>query len=412
MREMRMIAYFDCFSGISGDMTLGALIDLGVPADWLMETLAAMPLDGFTLNLSSQMRGGIHCKQVDVAVDTSTTDRNYGQIQAAIARSPFSGYVKQRSLAVFERIAEAEAGIHGCSKDEIHFHEVGSVDAVVDIVGCMLGLERLGVETVYASAVGVGSGQLTCQHGTLPVPAPATLEILKGVPLYGAGIPHELTTPTGAAIIATLAENYGPIPRMVVERIGYGAGHRDNKGLPNALRIVLGKESRGASEGLPTLHKERIVVVEAGIDDMNPEIYGFLMDRLFEDGAVDVTWIPVYMKKNRPGTLVQVLCPQAALDKVSRRILEETTTLGVRFYDAHRRVLERSRESVDTSYGNVQVKKIRNTDGSWRLVPEYEVCRSIALEKQIPLRTVYDTLANELNVAGHWRQMGVPTQES
>ena len=383
-----MIAYFDCFSGISGDMTLGALIDLGVPVKWLKDSLEKIPLSGFDLSVTTVSRNGIQAKSVDVRVVDDVKSKDYAEIISMIEKSCLSPNIQQMSLDIFERIADAEAAIHGCPKENVHFHEVGGIDAVVDIVGTALCVDYLGIARIISSKIPLGRGFVSCQHGTLPVPAPATLGILKGVPVYGTQIPHELVTPTGAAIIVALAESFEEIPDMIIEKTGYGAGKRELKPIPNLLRIITGKAS---------IHqKDAITVVETCIDDMNPEVFGFLMDRLFENGALDVYWIPIFMKKNRPGTMVQVLCPEDCREIVIDCILSETTSLGVRYYDAKRRVLARESVLMETAYGEIAVKRIVALNGSIRMAPEYEVCRKIALEKNIPIRIVYDTIVQSL----------------
>ena len=388
-----MIAYFDCFSGISGDMTLGAFLDLGVPVEWLKGGLDSIPLKGFDLTVTQVSRSGIHARRVQVDIKDSSKSRDYSQIKSLLKDSPLSPSVKERSLEIFAKIAEAEAEIHNCPIEKVHFHEVGGIDAIVDIVGTALCVDFLKLEKIVASRVPLGSGFVDCSHGTLPVPAPATLKILKGVPVYGTDIPHELVTPTGAAIIVTLAESFGKIPDIIVADTGYGAGKRDLESIPNLLRIITGI----AADHQAGLRQDTIVMVETCIDDMNPEVFGFLMDRLFAEGALDVYWVPIFMKKNRPGTMVQVLCRGDRKEAVMERILSETTSSGVRFYDVHRRTLKREQLVVDTLYGRVQVKRIVNPDGSQRLVPEYEVCKKIALEKDIPIRIVYDNIIKSLN---------------
>ena len=387
-----MIAYFDCFSGISGDMTLGALIDLGVPVEFLKEGLTGIPLTGFDLSVSQLSRNGIMAKSVQVTTKNDKTSRNYAEIESLIKQSPLSEGVREKSIEIFSRIANAEATIHGCPKDEVHFHEIGGIDAIVDIVGTAIGLDYLGIKRIVSSRIPLGSGFVSCRHGTLPVPAPATLGILKGVPVYGTGIPHELVTPTGAAIIVSLAESYETIPEMIVEKTGYGAGKRDLGSMPNLLRIIIGAEPNYHFGRQMEYGDDSIVVLETGIDDMNPEVFGFLMERLFEDGALDVYWIPIFMKKNRPGTMVQVLCPADRKDVLIHCILSETSSLGVRYYHVSRRVLTREHMMVKTAYGEIQVKRITEPDGSMRFVPEYEVCKKIAIENNIPLRVVYDTI--------------------
>lgn len=386
-----MLAYFDCFSGISGDMTLGALIDLGVPVKWLKEALEGVPLKGFDLSTAAVSRGGIRANILRIQVEDDSKSRNFAEIVSLIEKSPLSGRVKEMSLEIFEKIAVAEARIHDCPKKDVHFHELGGVDALVDIVGTALCIEYLGIRKVIASRLPLGTGLFSSQHGPLPVPAPATLEILKGVPVYGTRVSAELVTPTGAAIIVALAESFATMPDMIVDKIGYGAGMRDLDSRPNLLRIIMGK----FPDHNTGCQKDRVVMVETCIDNMNPEFFGFLMDRLFEEGALDVYWVPVFMKKNRPGTMVQVLCPRNRRERVINRILTETTSLGVRYYDVERAKLFREYIKVKTSYGMLQVKCIKDLDENVRIVPEYEVCRKIALEKNIPIRVVYDTIAKE-----------------
>jgi len=388
-----MLAYFDCFSGISGDMTLGAFVDLGVPADWLKESIYKIPLTDFDLSVSAVSRNGISAKHVEVKTSDSAPTRDYSRIHNLISESPLPENVKEKSISVFEIIAEAEAVIHGCRKENVHFHELGGVDAIVDIVGTALCIEYLEITKIYASKLPMASGFVTSRHGKIPVPAPATISILKGVPVYGVDITCELVTPTGAAIIKAFSESFGVFPDMTVDKSGYGAGKHVLESIPNLLRIVTGRsyEKRGYT-------KDRIVKVETCIDDMNPEIFGFLMDRLFEDGALDVYWMPVFMKKNRPGTEVHVICHNDKKDNVINRILSETTTLGVRYHESEREMLLRKNVEIATSYGTVAVKCITNPDGSTRFVPEYEVCKNIALAKKIPLKIVYENILREIGL--------------
>lgn len=383
-----MIVYFDCFSGISGDMTLGAFIDLGVPVKWLKDALCKIPLTGFDLSVVSIFRNGIKAKSVRVDVENNVKSMNYAEIVTLITGSSLSQNTKVTSLEIFKKLANAEAGIHGCSLEKVHFHEVGGIDAIVDITGAALCVEYLDIKKITASRIPLGAGFVSCRHGTLPVPAPATLAILKNIPVYGAGIPHELVTPTGAAIVAVLAESFGEIPDMIIQKTGYGAGKHEIESRPNLLRIIAGTLSGNEDE--------RVAVVETCIDDMNPEIFGFMMDRLFEDGALDVCWIPVFMKKNRPGTMIQVLCKENRKTAVIERILSESTSTGVRYYNVQRAVLARKKINVKTTCGMIEAKKIQHPDGSFRIVPEYEVCKKIALKKNIPIRIVYDTIAKEV----------------
>lgn len=380
-----MQLYFDCFSGISGDMTLGAFIDLGVPVEWLKAELTRLPLENFDITVEKISRNGINAKNVFVHDDIKAHPMDYNKIKTLILSGPHSENVKNLSLTIFEKIADAESNIHGCPKHKIHFHEVGGIDAIVDIVGTALCVEYLGVTKITASKIPTGSGFVKCSHGTIPVPAPATIAILKDVPVYGTDIKKEIVTPTGAAIISALSESFGDMPELIIDKIGYGSGKRDLADRPNLLRIVAGKDSEKANE-------EDVVIVETAIDDMNPEIYSFLMERLFEDGALDVYWQPVYMKKNRPGTVVTVLCTTENREKIVNRILAETTTSGVKFYRAQRSVLERKLIEIDTCFGKIQAKEIIGIDGRARVVPEYEECKKIALENKLPIKDVYEQI--------------------
>jgi uncharacterized protein (TIGR00299 family) protein len=390
-----MDAYFDCFSGISGDMTLGALIDLGVSPGWLQDELTRLPLKGFQLAVTPVVRSGISANLVKVEVHDSKKSRDFKEIKSLIETCPLSETVKSNSLNIFEKLARAEAAIHGCSPEEVHFHELGGIDAIVDIVGTALCLEKLGINKITASKLPLGSGFVDCQHGKLPIPAPATLEILENIPIYGTEAMNELVTPTGAAIIACLADSFGPLPEMSLKKTGYGAGQRELQDRPNLLRIISGTPVGPEIDLKDSLQTDQIIILETCIDDMNPELFGFLMERIFEDGALDVYWIPVHMKKNRPGTMVQVLCKEDRKDNLIRRLFAETTSLGIRYYHAHRQLLARDELTVTTSFGEIRVKRIKDQLGSMRLIPEYEACKEIALQRKIPLRVVYDTIAKE-----------------
>ena len=395
--QKTVIAYFDCFSGISGDMTLAAFLDLGVPIEWLKESLHRLPITAFDLAISSVFRHGIQAKSVQISSEDKVEYRDFATIKSLINKSTLSLDIKQRSLEIFEKIAVAEAVIHGCIKEQVHFHEVGGVDSIIDIVGTSLCVDYLGIEKIISSKIPLGTGFVSSQHGKLPIPAPATVGILKDVPVYGSGIPHELVTPTGAAIIVTLAESYEAMPEMIVKKTGYGAGKRDLDSTPNLLRIIIGNEIKGGTDHTSGYKTDTIMVLETCIDDMNPEVYGFLMDRLFKEGALDVYWIPIFMKKNRPGTMVQVLCREKDTDIMLDCILSETSALGVRYHRVKRSILARENVSVKTAYGDIQVKRVTEPGGNVRIIPEYEVCRKIALDKNIPLRVVYDTIMKSLS---------------
>ncbi|MGD9139559.1 MAG: nickel pincer cofactor biosynthesis protein LarC [Desulfobacterales bacterium] len=387
-----MIAYFDCLCGISGDMTLAALIDLGVPVKFITERLRSIPLEGFDLTATPVHRNGIRAMSVDVAAFDEHTSRKFADIQSLLKHCPLSESIRSTSLRIFEKIAIAESHIHNCTIDDVHFHEVGGIDAIADIVGTVICLDYLGIERVFASQIPLGKGFVTCSHGKLPVPAPATLHILKDIAVYGTDIPYELVTPTGAAIIVTLAERFGTMPAMTIKANGYGAGQRVFEQRPNLLRIITGVQQEIVYDSPGMEMEDSINILETSIDDMNPELFGYLMDRLFANGALDVYWIPVYMKKNRPGTMLQVLCHPGKKDNLIRVILSETTTLGVRYYTSQRRILWRDRFEIKTIYGKIPVKRVKNPNGKIRIVPEYDICERIARERSIPIRDVYDTI--------------------
>ena len=391
-----MLAYFDCFSGISGDMTLGALIDLGVPADWLEEKLSGMPLEGFHLEVNKVHRNGIGASLVQVVCEGDPVERSYADIRSLIYGSNLPDMVKTDSLRIFQRLAEAEAGIHGCEVEAVHFHEVGATDAIVDIVGAVLGLDYLEVAEIIASRLPLGTGFVDCRHGRIPVPAPASLALLKDVPVFGTDIEAELVTPTGAAIITSMAEGFGAQPAMRMLQCGYGAGQRELKPGPNLLRVILGHRNAETDDLADGLEQDQVSVLETAIDDMSPEMTGYCVEQLFEDGALDVALYPIFMKKNRPATLLQVICRPVLKEKLIHRLLTETTTLGVRHHQTDRCILARKETTVNTSFGEIAVKRVRLPDGGFRIAPEYEACRRIALENQLPLQTVYATIAREV----------------
>ena len=383
-----MLAYLDCFSGISGDMTLGAMVDLGVPVQWLQQEVGKLPLEGFEIDSRNVTRHGIRAVQVDVRVQENQAHRNFANIREMIDDSPFSPQVKANGIAVFDRLAAAEAAVHGIPKEQVHFHEVGGMDAIVDIMGTCLAMEYLHIDAVICSSLPLGGGFVQCRHGTLPVPAPATLEVLKGLPVSGGPVQEELVTPTGAAIAATLAGAFEPVPEMRIDRIGYGAGSRKLESRPNLLRIIVGEQVKSGI----SITGEPLVLLECCIDDMNPEFFGYLMERLFEDGALDVWWVPVYMKKNRPGTMIQVLCGPDKSATTVQRLFSETTTLGVRYHQVRRSSLAREMIEIQTPWGPAAAKQVTGIDGSLRVVPEFEACKRIAREQNIPLRRVYERI--------------------
>ncbi len=396
-----MIAYFDMFSGISGDMTLGAFIDLGVPVNWLQDELSGV-LNGFVIKASVVDKN--HLQATDVVVETIEDDsvsRNYNDIKTMIKNSSLPDAVKKNSLAAFEKIARAESKIHGKDIETVHFHEIGGIDSIVDIIGSFLCVEYLGIKEVYASKVPLGSGFVDCSHGKIPVPVPATIAILKDTPVKSSDAETEIVTPTGAAIISTLVENkakFGPMPEMFVKNVGYGSGKRDTgSDLPNLLRIITGSEIDDQIGENFAVQKESIQVVKTNVDDMSPEVSGFLMETLFENQALDVCFIPVQMKKNRPGIQIEVMCRKDALNDIISLILTQTTSIGVRYHESNRSFLLREKTLIETTFGKLQAKKITNPDKTFRFVPEYDVVKKVAQENNIPLKDVYNQILCDAN---------------
>ena len=446
------IAYLECFSGISGDMFLGALVDAGVSPRLLEDAVAALGV-GAKLEISRVMRSGISATKVDVWVDGEKdmpreeywakqnnegvlrapspansdhkhdhhhehghdhehgyshdhdhehhhadepsragvpaphqhTHRGLTEIRKIISAAAISDSAKNTAISIFEALGAAEAKIHNVPIEDIHFHEVGAVDAMVDIVCASVGSEALGVGEIICSPLNVGGGTVKCAHGTFPVPAPATVELLKDAPVYSSGVQMELVTPTGAAIVRTLARRFGPFPQMKIDKSGYGAGSRELDGHANVARLVIGE---AASAHASRVTSETITVLEANIDDLNPQVFGYVMDRLFEEGALDVFGMPVQMKKNRPGTLLTVLCKPEDADKLTHLIFAETTTLGVRRREEARQTLARRWENVRTQWGEVRMKIASMNGTVTNYAPEYEDCRRLAAEHRVPLKTV------------------------
>ncbi|MBK9316227.1 MAG: nickel pincer cofactor biosynthesis protein LarC [Acidobacteria bacterium] len=394
---MKKTLYLDCFSGASGDMLVGAMLDCGLEFDFLKDELAKLGVSGYDLSLTRVDRSGISSSKFDVHLHHDHShDHHHGhhhhhhehrgltEIKRIIGESHLSDAVKERSLTIFQRIGEAESKIHNVPIETVHFHEVGAIDSIVDIIGASIGIEALGIEQIFSSPLHVGAGTFTCAHGTYPVPGPATAEILRDVPIYSGEIQGELVTPTGAAIIATMAAGYGPMPMMRVDRVGYGAGTREYPKFPNVLRVILGRMVGDADRTPGT-----ITVIEAQIDDLNPQVFGHLMEQALEAGALDIFYIPVQMKKNRPGVLLTLLCRPEDREKMSHLIFRETTTLGLRYRDERREILQREHIMVETPYGPIRIKLARTSDGSIvNASPEFEDCRSAAEKHGVPLRDV------------------------
>ncbi|MFZ1052730.1 MAG: nickel pincer cofactor biosynthesis protein LarC [Candidatus Sulfotelmatobacter sp.] len=441
------VAYLECFSGMSGDMFLGALVDAGVAPRLLEETVAALGI-GARLEVSRVVRSGISATKVDVYIDgekdlpreqyweRQTTAHNehehrhghhehdhhegkhshqdaesrasrplphehsvshehphshaHGrgltEIREIISAAAISETARKTALAIFEALGRAEAKIHNASVESVHFHEVGSVDAMVDIVCAAVGAEALRVDEIVCSPLNVGGGTVKCAHGTIPVPAPATVELLGDAPVYSSGVLAELVTPTGAAIVKTLASRFAAFPEMKIEKSGYGAGSRDFPGHPNVVRLTVGETASNAVAARTS--SETITVLEANLDDLNPQVFGYVMDRLFEEGALDAFGMPVQMKKNRPGMLLTVLCKPEDAGKLTQLIFAETTTLGVRRRDEMRETLARRWEKVHTPWGEVRIKIASMNGTVTNYAPEYEDCRRIAAEHRVPLKRV------------------------
>jgi len=371
------ICYLDAFSGISGDMTVGALIDAGAPADAVLDALRSLDT-GARFRTEKTMRGAIASTKflVDLA-GSQSKHRHLSDIRVLVQRSAIPDRAKQNTCAVFQRLGEAEAQVHGVPLERVHFHEVGAADSIADIAGACVALDLLGVEQLHVSAVNTGSGVVKTDHGMLPVPAPATAVLLQGKPVYARGPEMELTTPTGAALAVTLASSFGPMPPMTIASIGYGAGDRDFKEHANVLRAILGESSRAPEAAL-------VSVIEANIDDSSPQVLGYALERLMDAGALDASLSPLQMKKNRPGSLLRVIARPEDQERLAQIVFSETSTLGLRIHAAERRVVEREIVEVETPFGTVRVKV--GTAGSF--APEYEDCRAIAQRTGTPLKQV------------------------
>jgi len=377
-------AYFDCFSGISGNMILGALVDLGVTVDELREELGALSLGQYSLQARRVMKQGISGIYVEVRTESDEGGRTLGDVLGLIDESHLSEDIKERSKRIFVRMGEAEAKVHDRELQAVQLHEVASIDTVVDVVGTLLGMKMLGIEEVTCSPLSLGKGWVECRHGWLPVPAPMTAELVRGVPVRSTNIEAELTTPTGAAIVTTLASHFGDMPLLRVQGVGYGAGEM-KLGVPNLLRVLVG-EPVGQAEGYES---ERLVVLETNIDDMNPEFYEFIMERLLECGALDVFLTPIQMKKSRPGILLSVMARQDTAGKLLDILLDESTTLGVRIVEKQRFCLPRFSHRVETRFGEIRVKVAYRGDSVVRAVPEYEDCKKVAYDHNVPISRVY-----------------------
>jgi len=379
------IGYFDCFSGISGDMVLGSLVDAGADLREIERELRKLKLDGWSISAQKVNRRGIFATRVKVETGETHHHRGLSTIVGLIDQAGLAPRAAERAKKIFTRLGEAEARVHQMPIEKVHFHEVGAVDSIIDIVGAAIGFELLGLDEFACSALDVGGGQVKTAHGLLPVPAPATAELLRGAPTYSSGIERELVTPTGAAIATTLSTRYAEIPRMTLRAIGYGAGTADIAEKPNVLRLLIGeREASDAGEywGAP------VTVIETNVDDMSPQIYGYFAERALAAGALDVFSTSAQMKKNRPGLLVTILSEPGNVSRLIDLVFRETTTIGVRTYEVRRKTLDREIVTVATEFGDVNVKLSRMNGSLLNATPEYDDCQRIAAERRVPLKQV------------------------
>ncbi|NOQ40116.1 MAG: nickel pincer cofactor biosynthesis protein LarC [Anaerolineales bacterium] len=377
------VLYFDLIGGASGDMILGAMVDAGLSLDKLKELLGGLNLTEFDIQAKIVEKNGFRATKVDVLVTEQPPERHLKEIKAIIHKSSLPQTVQNRALQIFERIAETEAAIHNKPIDQVHLHELGGTDTIIDITGTLLALEHLEISKIYASPVPLGKGFIKGAHGQIPLPAPATVALLKGIPVYGRDIDAELVTPTGAALLAELVDDFGPAPPLILETVGYGAGGRDLP-IPNLLRVLIGEIASVESGTI-----DRLAVLETNLDDLNPEIYPYVIESLFSAGALDVTLSPIQMKKNRPGTQIQVLCEPSDIDTMRLILFRETTTLGIKQILVDRYALPRTIREVKTPYGKIRVKIAEISPDLNKISPEFEDCRRAAQEHGIPISHVY-----------------------
>jgi pyridinium-3,5-bisthiocarboxylic acid mononucleotide nickel chelatase len=434
---MSRVLYLDCFSGISGDMLLGALLDAGLPLDELKRALGSLAVEGYHVSAERVLRAGVsatkfhvhehgapavraaaghavaaagrqhhhdhqhdhhhdheHRTHVEAPPHVSESHRSLPEIYASIDRAALSPAGRDRAKALFQRLAEAEAAIHAMPVDRVHLHEVGALDSIIDIVGAVFGLEWFAADRIVCSPLNVGGGMVESAHGTFPVPAPATLRLLADAPVYAGPVRQELVTPTGALIVAAYADDFGAIPPMSIEHVGYGAGSRDFPGTPNVLRVLVGRAAAKTSA-------DRVVVIECEIDDMNPQLFGVVMDRLYDAGALEVFYVPVQMKKNRPGTLLTVVAPPARRDAMTGIVFDETTTIGLRYAELDRECLPREIVGVETPLGVVRFKIARRGGRVVNAAPEFEDCASLAAVHRLPVKAVQAQAIDAYHASGH-----------
>ena len=383
------LAYGDLIGGVSGDMFVAALLDLGVPLSKLKSELRKIPTLKFDLKASKKLVHSIRASRFQVVCPANDSPRSWKQIRELIERSRLVAEVKGTGLNIFTKLAEAEAKIHGVAVDKVHFHEVGATDSIVDIMAAAIGIRELGISSLYFSRIPLGRGVARSMHGPLPVPGPATLELLKGLPTFGIDLESETVTPTGAAMVKTLGTSFGDPPSMTIDKIGYGTGRKVFPNRPNLFRLSLGASSIG-------LKQEEMLVIDTNIDDMNPQYFDHVMERLFGAGARDVFLTPIQMKKNRPAILLTVICEPVQRDPLAQIILQETTSIGIRYYPVSRLILKRETRKVKTLYGNVTVKIVEQPDGTRRATPEYDDLKRIAAAKNLSLKTIHDEAMRNL----------------
>ena len=376
------IAYFDCFSGISGDMILGSLIDLGLDIEYLKNEFKKINLSGYEINAEKIKKRDISCIKVNITVKDKQKHRSLKEINALIDKSELNPEVKKKSKDIFLKLAKAESKVHNIDIDKIHFHEIGAIDSILDIIGAVIGLDKLNLKKIYCSTIPVGRGFVKSAHGKLPIPAPATSELLKGIPTYSTKVEGELVTPTGAAIITSLTNNFGEMPLMKIEKIGYGAGKSDFDH-PNLLRIFIG-------ESLDKYDTDTVNVIETNIDDMNPEYYEVVFEKLLKNGALDVYLTNIQMKKNRPGIKLSIISPLEITNELTDIIFNETTTFGLRIYKTNRKKLFVEKEKVETKYGEITIKIGKTKDEIKLISPEYENCKKLAQENNVSLKEIYE----------------------
>jgi pyridinium-3,5-bisthiocarboxylic acid mononucleotide nickel chelatase len=377
------VAYGDLIGGVSGDMFVAALLDLGLALNKLKSELGKIPTLNFDLKAAKKTVHSIRATQFRVICKKKETPRSWKQIRDLIERSKLDSQIKRMGTDIFANLAKAEGKIHGVAMDEVHFHEVGATDSIVDIMAAAIGIRELGIGTLHFSRIPLGRGFARSMHGTLPVPGPATLELLKGLPVFGVDLESETVTPTGAAIVRTLGKTFGAQPTMTIERTGYGTGQKEFPDRPNLFRLTLGDDGTAGEQ-------EQMLVIETNIDDMNPQLYDHVMDRLFEAGARDVFLSSIQMKKNRPGTLLTVISEPAGGQSLAKIIFQETSTIGIRSYPVSRMILKRESKKVKTRFGEVTVKIVEQPDGSKRAAPEYDDLKRIAAANKLPIKQLHD----------------------